>query len=134
MNYLHETIAVFECKECENRCFGHHLKRNGYGDTWCPVCETHDPKYLHDIFATFWSVAVYSVDSQYGGPEEGGWWYEVLSLVKLNHVRVFESFDEAKSYQDLLFDKLGESRYLRVIGFTERLPASTLPEVRPRYC
>jgi hypothetical protein len=23
-----------------------------------------------------WSVAIYLVDRQYGGPEEGGWWYE----------------------------------------------------------
>lgn len=26
--------------------------------------------------APFWTVAVYLVDKAYGGPEEGGWWYD----------------------------------------------------------
>lgn len=26
--------------------------------------------------APFWTVAIYLVDQAYGGPEEGGWWYQ----------------------------------------------------------
>lgn len=26
--------------------------------------------------APFWTVAIYLVDLAYGGPEEGGWWYQ----------------------------------------------------------
>lgn len=26
--------------------------------------------------APFWTVAIYSVGLAYGGPEEGGWWYQ----------------------------------------------------------
>lgn len=29
----------------------------------------------------WWTVAVYLVDRAYGGPEEGGWWYETGELV-----------------------------------------------------
>lgn len=29
-----------------------------------------------DPLAPFWTVAIYLVDRQSGGPEEGGWWYD----------------------------------------------------------
>lgn len=40
---------------------------NGHGDD--PDCEVHHPP-------NFYTVAIFMVDRSYGGPEEGGWWYD----------------------------------------------------------
>lgn len=39
-------------------------------DDDCLVCEAEASK------APFWTVAIYLCDRAYGGPEEGGWWYD----------------------------------------------------------
>jgi len=44
-------------------------------------------------FRDFWSVAVYELDRRYGGPEEGGWWYDCGQLMRL--VKVFKAAEEA---------------------------------------
>lgn len=31
----------------------------------------------------FWTVAFYEADRAYGGPEEGGWWYDCGTLLKV---------------------------------------------------
>ena len=41
---------------------------------------------------TAWAVAVYDVYRQYGGPEEGGWWYDSLEL---DHVEWWYHDNEA---------------------------------------
>lgn len=41
-------------------------------------------------------VAFYEIDRNYGGPEEGGWWYDSGSLVRVS--RVFKSEDAALAY------------------------------------
>lgn len=38
-------------------------------------------------------VAAYEVDMSYGGPEEGGWWYDRGELIRV--LRVFHSEDDA---------------------------------------
>lgn len=43
-------------------------------------------------------VAVYMVDRQYGGPEEGGWYYDAGELVRT--MRVFGNQDTAYSYSN----------------------------------
>jgi len=42
-----------------------------------------------------WTIGIYLVDQSYGGPEEGGWWYEVGELQRLvsverNEERAYE--------------------------------------------
>ena len=41
-------------------------------------------------------VATYDCDQMYGGPEEGGWWYEAGSLVRIH--RVYRNLDVAYQY------------------------------------
>jgi hypothetical protein len=41
-------------------------------------------------------VAVYDVDLSYGGPAEGGWWYDRGQLVRI--VRVFKNEDLAHAF------------------------------------
>jgi hypothetical protein len=49
-------------------------------DCWC---ETDDPKdrdpncpvHGEDASVSFYTVAIFLVDRAYGGPEEGGWWF-----------------------------------------------------------
>ena len=41
-------------------------------------------------------VAVYLAELAYGGPEEGGWWYDTGELVKL--IRVFGDEDQAYKF------------------------------------
>lgn len=43
---------------------------------------TDGKRMLHTCFGLFRTVNVYQSDLCYGGPEEGGWWYDHLSLVK----------------------------------------------------
>lgn len=52
-------------------------------------------------------VAIYDRNQAYGGPEEGGWWYECGDLVKVS--RVFDDQDRACRYAARMserFDRL----------------------------
>lgn len=51
-----------------------------------------------------WLVSVYSVDRAYGGPEEGGWWYDTGQLERT--VAAFRSLDKAVRYCERLTQKL----------------------------
>lgn len=46
-----------------------------------------------------WFVNVYSIDRVYGGPEEGGWWYDTGELVK---VIVCQSEEQAQEVRQQL--------------------------------
>lgn len=45
--------------------------------------------------ATTYVLAFYEIDRAYGGPEEGGWWFDCGQLVRI--VRTFKS--EEKAYR-----------------------------------
>jgi len=42
-------------------------------------------------------VAVYEIDRAYGGPEEGGWWYNTGELVRV--LRAFKSSQEQQAME-----------------------------------
>ena len=50
----------------------------------------------------FWTVSINIVDRAYGGPEEGGWWYDcgepALAPRLARWTRVFTNEDEAYAY------------------------------------
>lgn len=65
----------------------------------------------------FWSVAVYLIDQHYGGPEEGGWWYEAgdriddhaeIGVEFAEFFRLFQGEDKDAAYdhRQALQDKL----------------------------
>ena len=49
-------------------------------------------------------VAVYDTGLKYGGPEEGGWWYDAGRLVRM--VRMFRSEQRAYDYAQKLNARL----------------------------
>lgn len=65
------------------------------GDSQCPSCgsaqDTLDRKERHT-----WIVAVYDAALAWGGPEEGGWWYDTGSLVRI--VKITPSEEKAYAY------------------------------------
>ena len=94
-----------------------------------------------------WVVAAYEVDRRYGGPEEGGWWYNDAALIRT--LRVFKREDTAYNYCRRLNEKLsskiwgpnqGRRDLYSVIGdpqiqaevFADIAP-KRYPENRPHY-
>jgi len=47
-------------------------------------------------YRDFWSVAVYELYRYYGGPEEGGWWYDCGQLMRT--VKVFKVEEKAHEF------------------------------------
>jgi len=93
---------------------------------------------------TRYIVAVYLCDQAYGGPEEGGWWYDVGTLARV--LRVYPSATRAyavcRRANDLLHrfvnqdrpeitNSNSEGRYYAEVH-EDHAPAS-YPDARPRY-
>lgn len=139
MRYLRKMVSVYVCRECERESTHDEVRWDGYGEGECPHCE-HGVSPVREVPATFWSVGVYTVCSVYGGPEEGGWYYDAGSLDQPRKIRVFEDYEEAEAYQASLLaeippeERRGTETRTSVCGFTEELPARSWPSVRPRYC
>jgi hypothetical protein len=49
-----------------------------------------------EAMSTSYVVALYETDKAYGGPEEGGWWYDTGTLVRI--IKVFKNEDKAWEY------------------------------------
>lgn len=82
-------------------------------------------------------VAVYDCGQQYGGPEEGGWWYDAGSLVR--QIRIFKDKQKAYAFCRRLNTKLqsrlwgpnqGKREYTSVLSEGE-LMASVYKDVCP---
>lgn len=101
----------------------------------------------------FWTVAVYLIDRAYGGPEEGGWWYDCgepvtyrLDGIEIGELcRLFADRSEARAWRAELQTKLdnGPNKGRREISsvLSEGMYAAELregypkpwPEQRPHY-
>jgi hypothetical protein len=85
-----------------------------------------------------YTVAVYSVYRSYGGPEEGGWYYDCGDLVRT--VKRFRSENEAWDYCNRLNDKLYGHDHVRLRKdiYRAKVYDSTAPDSfpseRPYYC
>jgi DNA-directed RNA polymerase subunit RPC12/RpoP len=139
MRYLSETMSVYFCAECSVRVLEPEVRVDGYGENCCPRCDSELERAEEQRRAEYWSVAVYAVDRAYGGPEEGGWWYDCGDLSEHAMIRVFDDIAEARAYMELLWSEVpdderrGEIRTV-VCGYTHSLPEHHWPRVRPRYC
>lgn len=139
MNYLSKTVIVHTCSLCSDVYGDHEIHRDPYtSEVSCPRCEgTEHELTASERPAEWWSVAVYQRGREYGGPEEGGWWYDTGSLTEHRKIRVYEDFAEAEArVRELCAWILAEgwSKELGVVSFTEKLPVKSYPERRPRYC
>jgi hypothetical protein len=93
-------------------------------------------------------IAVYDVDRRYGGPEEGGWWYDAGTLVRV--VRTMRHEQRAYDYCNRLNRKLrsrvyGPNQGKRELSSVlsdgvyeanvwECTAPAKFPESRPYYC
>jgi hypothetical protein len=79
---------------------------------------------------THYVVAVYDVSRQYGGPEEGGWWYSDGPLLGIENVFANEQDADHRAY-DLNEEFQAEAESLdRKVATVVELPR-TVPD-RPR--
>lgn len=91
--------------------------------------------------AKWWTVGVYTQYQQYGGPEEGGWYYYAGELTWHGAMRFFNDYDEADAYRNHLWDKVQKENEdegmtevrLTVRCTTESMPDSHYPKERPYY-
>jgi hypothetical protein len=125
------AIARYTC-ECE--WSGEHPDRDSYAD-FCPVCG-NEVRATEARDATWVGIALYTTRREYGGPEEGGWYYDAGQL----HPETMRCFDldegfaqAAQDYYDLLCFKYSEFKHLQVRVTTEEVPVS-FPKNRPFYC
>lgn len=96
----------------------------------------------------FLCVSIYLVDKAWGGPEEGGWWYDAgePALEYASHTRIFSIEGRALAYRDMLRSGLvaqlnegrreinsvlSEGRYEAVID-EDHYP-EPYPKERPHY-
>jgi hypothetical protein len=86
-----------------------------------------------------WYVRAYEVGREYGGAEEGGWWYDAGSAVTANVE--FTNFDEALAYVNKLREEYPRTgRRSSVLGgedydvdYSDQPLPDYFPEFRPFY-
>lgn len=92
--------------------------------------------------AQWWTVAVYTINAVYGGPEEGGWYYSAGQLTEHGRVRFFDDYSAAKNYCDELWNWVkgqndGDLQFwdwkLTVRCTSESMPDTHYPLKRPYY-
>ena len=88
----------------------------------------------------FWKISIYSMDREYGGCEEGGWWYDCgdkVREVKKVFTDKMKAIYYAKRLDDFLYKKFGKNRdgysLYRAKIFYRGTP-NYFPSRRPYYC
>lgn len=105
--------------------------------TWPTGARMRELRHRWCLPRLFW-MNVYRVRREYGGPEEGGWYYDAGILVASVPVAA-EAMTDAfwKSERERLETLLGADlgRYERLdVNLEEALGAPFFPEERPHYC
>lgn len=77
-----------ECEEC-----GFHTVDADAAPTKCPSCDAAPKSVRRTVIA----VAVYLIDRAYGGPEEGGWYYDCGERIKDR--KVYTCHSKEKAYE-----------------------------------
>jgi len=103
------------------------------GDTY--GCRLHDPYKPSDAVRF---VNIYLHDRAYGGPEEGGWWYDVGELLESHAVPSSEA-EALAAAKEQEFSNEGRrpvssvlSEGIYIVRIDER-PGRNYPARRPRY-
>jgi hypothetical protein len=109
---------------------------------WCESSFAEKKSDLFDnvkcLFGLIKWVNVYEVTRHYGGPEEGGWWFDWEQCV---HSEWFFSRKRANSYiQKMMLEYTDQGDISSVLGgeeyyfYIERLKAESQSKERPHYC
>jgi hypothetical protein len=90
-------------------------------------------------------IGFYEMDRTFGGPEEGGWWYETGSLVRLHRVLCDEAKAHARAARaNRLLERVQcHSRPLSSVAYDggryraivwDGNPPPVFPVTAPHYC
>jgi len=107
-----------------------------YGQACCQLL-----RHTAEEPATWWTVGVYTSYQQYGGPEEGGWYYYAGDLTWHGAMKFFDDYDEAFAYAQKLWVRVDDENKregstevrLTVRCTTESMPDVHYPRKRPYY-
>lgn len=146
-------MALFRCEAC--RWLGHNPTISGaHRDTYCPRCESwvhrleadwswikNRPEELTPDDVPVGSYVTVKIDNLcYGGPEEGGWWYDTHDPVEWHLISSPRVLNAVRTRCERLYSNegrreissvLSEGLYSFVIG---RLPETLpIPVCKPHY-
>ena len=128
---------LIECKKCKGNGYIDNPE-NQFEEIECEECNGDRFKEIPIGEDEIVYVNIYSVTREYGGPEEGGWWYNRLSCiesipVKNKNSELMEEESE-KEYEKLkygnIYSVLG-GRDIEVI--IEEKPKQSETKERPHY-
>lgn len=124
-------LITYKCPCCTVEYDENEADHDAFVGAICPEC-SEELKATGTRPAAWFSIGLYNVTRDYGGPEEGGWYYESGSLI-LPTLRCFEDMAEAEAYRkQLVGDGLPRDQKVKV--YLERLAPLRTPEHRPFYC
>ena len=139
MDFLTKEISRLRCELCGNVGDAHtefeHDEMSS--EVTCKNCGHTESEPALPRPAEWWSVAVYETDIAYGGPEEGGWYYDCGTWTEKHKTRIFEDYEAAIAYAESLrlwMKAEGYPRDFRVCSYTEQMPEAYFPAERPYYC
>ncbi len=61
-----------------------------------PEEDEYDPKTWR-----YWFITAYGISQQYGGPEEGGWYYDAYSVIETREASTYEDAEETKTKMEM---------------------------------
>ena len=132
VDFITREIILYHCPKCLVAADSDEW----YEDPWiglsCEECGS-SVKRCGQRPAQWWSVGVYETGRSYGGPEEGGWWYDTGQMIDPYRVRGFNDIEKAKKYRLKLSEIYKDCPNTLVRGFTEQFPVDGYPSVRPVY-
>lgn len=142
MNYLSQTCPIYTREVSKDwvETYQHdEVLWDDYSGRWCSPQGGHPLTETSERPAQWWCVAVYTSSSAYGGPEEGGWWYNTGSLVEHAKIKFFDNYQEACAYNQELWEwcekeiEDGPYEVLVPFAFTEEMPFPYYPKTKPYY-
>jgi len=139
--HVPRIVTVWHCKECCNETTT--PREDDYTcDYYCPACgETLSREHTGERQVYWVSIAAFTTGRDYGGPEEGGWYYdtgeridESLRCFPVVHGAFNEPDDtEARAYLQYLKEH-PEYEDCRVRVYVEVVAEESFPQQRPYYC
>lgn len=129
-------IQRYRCPNCDEEGDENRFWRDDEDRIECGDCG-EAAEHIGERTPSWVSVALCEVHRLYGGPEEGGWYYDAGYRIA-STVRCFEEgdFPQVGLYEDLLRSRnptpRGGQRHV-VRTYAEQLPPESWPKNRPTY-
>lgn len=140
-----DDIKSYGCTTCDVSLRLEECEYDDYEEKYtCPHCNNFHVEVQSERPARWFSVAIYEVHRAYGGPEEGGWYYDVGNRIN-ETVRTFQNSPEGRYEAERYLESLHALQFPRSLErwflqphtsrvFSEQLPDGHFPKRRPVYC